>query len=72
MKRLTGDSDYLCISGKTSDITSTLNKIAALYDLSVLSSAVKENGIVVVIVERRQKKESGTSPLRETNLPGVG
>jgi len=72
MKRLTGDSDYLCITGKASDITSTLNKIAALYDLSILSSAVKESGIVVVIVQRRQKKESGSSPLRETNLPGVG
>ena len=58
MKRLTGDRDYLCVVGKASDITTTLNKIGALYDLSILSSTVKDNGIVMAIVERRKRKES--------------
>ena len=72
MKRLTCEKDYLCIVGKASDITANLNKIGSIYDLSILSSTFKDSGVVMVIVERRQKKESGTSPLRETKLPGVG
>jgi len=41
--------------GKPVDITTTLNKIGKLYDFTVLNSAVKDEGIVMIIIERRQK-----------------
>ena len=58
MKRLAGERDYLCIVGKSSDITSSLNKVDALYDLTIHSSTVRDNGTVMVIIERRKRKES--------------
>ena len=58
MKKLVDEKDYLCIMGKPSDITANLNKIAKLYDFKILTSAVKEEGILMVILERRQKKSS--------------
>lgn len=58
MKRLAGDRDYLCIVGKASDITANLNKVDALYDLTIHSATVKDNGVVMVIIERRKRKES--------------
>ena len=63
MKRLTGDMDYLCIVGKPSDITSNLNKVSALYDLTVLSSAMKDDGLVMVIIERRKRENSSPRPI---------
>lgn len=58
MKRLQGDKDYLCIVGKASDVTMNLNKIAALYDFTILTSNVKENGTIMVILERRRRADS--------------
>ena len=71
MKRLTCEKDYLCIVGKASDITTNLNKIGAMYDLSILSSTFKDNGIVMVIVERRKRDEPCSSDYNESKLPGV-
>ena len=65
MKRLTGDRDYLCIVGKASDITTNLNKISSLYDVSILAATVKENGTVMIIVERRIANHEATSPKRK-------
>ena len=72
MKRLAGERDYLCIVGKSSDITSNLNKIGAMYDLSILSSTIKDSGVVMVIVERRQRDKQCASAPNETKLPGIG
>ena len=58
MKRLQGEKDYLCIVGKPSDITSNLNKISSLYDFTILTSAVQENGTVLIILERRRREDS--------------
>ena len=71
MKRLTCERDYLCIVGKASEITANLNKIGAMYDLSILSSTFKDNGIVMVIVERRKREDAFSSDLNESKLPGV-
>lgn len=71
MKRLTCEKDYLCIVGKASEITANLNKIGALYDLSVLSSTVKDSGIVMVIVERRKREEPCTPCHNERTLPDL-
>ncbi|GAB4332664.1 MAG: hypothetical protein Kow0089_00690 [Desulfobulbaceae bacterium] len=57
MKKLTTEKDYVCIAGKPSDISASLNKINALYDLSVVSSSINDKGIVVVIIERRLRKK---------------
>jgi len=57
MKKLAGDKDFLCIAGKPSDISTSLNKIYQLYDLTVISSSINEKGIVVVIIERRQREK---------------
>ena len=71
MKRLTGDRDYMCIFGRASEITSNLNKIGALYDLSVLSSAVQDSGVVMVIVERRQRNENPSVLKENKQLPDL-
>ena len=71
MKRLTCERDYLCIVGKASDITTNLNKIGSMYDLSILSSTFKDNGIVMVIIERRKRDEPCSSDHNESKLPGV-
>ena len=70
MKKLAGERDYLCIVGKASEITTNLNKIGARYDLSVLSSTLKDNGVIMVIIERRKRDESCTSNQSERKLPG--
>lgn len=57
MKRLAGEKDYLCIAGKPSDITTNLNKINLIYDFTIIASDLKD-GIVTVIIERRQKATS--------------
>lgn len=72
MKRLAGERDYMCIVGKASDITSNLNKIGAMYDLSILSSTIKDSGVVMVIVERRQRDKQCAPAPNETKLPGIG
>ena len=71
MKRLTCERDYLCIVGKASEITTNLNKIGAMYDLSILSSTFKDNGVVMVILERRKRDEPCSSDHIESKLPGV-
>ena len=58
MKRLQGEKDYLCIVGKPSDITGNLNKISAIYDFSILTATIQENGTVMVILERRRREDS--------------
>ena len=58
MKRLQGEKDYLCIVGKSSDITMNMNKIAALYDFTILASNIRDNGTVMVIIERRRRENS--------------
>ena len=58
MKRLQGDSDYMCIVGKPTDITANLNKISALYDFSILTSSAQDNGTVMIILERRRREDS--------------
>ena len=58
MKRLQGEKDYLCIVGKPSDITSNLNKISALYDFTILTSAAQDNGTIMIILERRRREDS--------------
>lgn len=69
MKRLQGDKDYLCVVGKASDITANLNKISSIYDFSVLTATVKDNGTVMMIVERRRRADSpGTSGPGGLNL----
>lgn len=62
MKRLTGDKDYLCIMGKATDITANLNKISALYDFTILSSAIQEKGIVMMVIERRRREDKPETP----------
>jgi len=65
MKRLQGDKDYLCLVGKPSDITANLNKISAIYDFSILTSAAQENGTIMIILERRRREDSpGSSRLK--------
>lgn len=61
MKKLSGDKDYVCISGKPTDISNNLNKIASMYDLTVISSDVQD-GMVTIIVERRRKETQPTKP----------
>lgn len=69
MKRLQGDRDYLCIVGKSSEITTNLNKIGAIYDIKIHSATVKDDGIVMVIVERIRREDSpGTSGPGGLNL----
>ena len=58
MKRLQGEKDYLTIVGKPSEITANLNKIAAIYDFSILTASVQDNGTVMVILERRRRDDS--------------
>ena len=58
MKRLQGEKDYLCIVGKSSDITMNMNKIAAMYDFTILASNLRDNGTVMVIIERRRRADS--------------
>lgn len=65
MKRMTTDKDYLCVVGKPSDITSNLNKISALYDLTILTSTLSDNGTIMLVVERR--KREGVQSTRPKN-----
>lgn len=58
MKRLQGEKDYLCIVGKASEIAANLNKISAIYDFTILTASVQENGTVMVILERRRREDS--------------
>lgn len=71
MKRMTCEKDYLCIVGTASEITTNLNRIGALYDLSILSSTFKDNGVVMVIVERRKRDEPCTPCQDERKLPNL-
>jgi hypothetical protein len=59
MKKMAGKKDYVCIAGKPTDITSNLNRISSMYDLTVLSTDVRD-GLITVIIERRQKEEPET------------
>jgi len=54
MKLLTGKKDYVCTSGKPSDISSFLNKIGRLYNLKILSTCSNDQGMITIIVERTQ------------------
>lgn len=58
MKLMSDNVDFLCLSGRPSDISSNLNKIYKIYDLTVLSTSVSDSGTVTVIVERR-KRDNG-------------
>lgn len=58
MKRLQGEKDYLTIVGKPSEITANLNKISAIYDFTILTASVQDNGTVMVILERRRRDDS--------------
>lgn len=58
MKIVTGDKDYLRIVGKAPVITENLNKIHALYDLTVVNSSFRQDDAIMVIVERRRRAAS--------------